>query len=58
MRPFIALLLSLLLLSACSAPDDEYQIPAQKWEDVVVLIQGRPAVVTVEIGRASCRERV
>ncbi len=47
MRHLIALLLPLLLLSACSAPENEYQIPAQKWEDVVVLIQSRPTVVTV-----------
>ncbi len=47
MRPLIVLLLSLLLLCACGAPDNEYQIPAQKWEDVVVQVQSRPTVVTV-----------
>jgi len=34
-----------LLLSACGAPDVQFQIPAQKWNDVVVEVQTRPAPV-------------
>lgn len=45
MRTLIITLLSLSIL-ACGAPQDQYQIPAQKWSDVVVVIQSRPAVVT------------
>lgn len=44
MKTLIVALLALTLL-ACSAPEGEYQIPAQKWDDVVVVIQSRPTPV-------------
>lgn len=46
MRVFSVVLLA-LLLTACSAPESEYQIPTQKWEDVVVAIQSRPTPVSL-----------
>ncbi len=37
--------LAALLLAACSAPEGGYQIPAQKWEDVVIKVESQPAPV-------------
>ena len=44
MRLVITALLA-LLLTACSAPEGEYQIPKQKWGDVVIEVQSRPTQV-------------
>ncbi len=43
----LSVVLMVLLLTACSTPEGEYQIPTQKWEDVVVMIQTRPTQVRV-----------
>jgi len=44
MRTLIIALMA-LLLAACSAPEGEYQIPAQKWEGVVIKVESQPAPV-------------
>jgi hypothetical protein len=44
MRTLIVALMA-LLLAACSAPEGEYLIPAQKWEDVVIKVESQPAPV-------------
>lgn len=44
MRALIVALAALLLV-ACSAPENVYQIPPQRWEDVVIKLESQPAPV-------------
>ncbi len=46
MKIFVVVSLALLLL-ACGVPEDQYQIPAQKWEDIVIKVESQPAPVVV-----------
>lgn len=34
-----------LLLAACGAPEEQYRIPAQQWDDVVIRVESQPAPV-------------
>lgn len=46
MKIFVVVSLALLLL-ACGVPEYQYQIPAQKWEDIVIKVESQPAPVVV-----------
>lgn len=44
MRILTVALLALLLV-ACGAPEEQYRIPAQQWDDVVIRVESQPAPV-------------
>ncbi len=46
MKIFIVASLVLLLM-ACGVPESQYQIPVQKWEDIVIKVESQPAPVVV-----------